>query len=110
LPVIVNVGVKHMVVEVTVPYEGGAAVRFFQIEYMDLDDSNTVKLRLSRNALDEDKTVQYRLEHLRPGGSFIVRCCAESSVGPGPFSPWTKEIELLAGPAQASYLVPGTSK
>lgn len=96
VPRIISLGTTFMVLEVTVPNEGGATVRFFQIEYIDLDDSNTVKLRLSRNALDQDATVQYRLDHLRAGGSYLVRCCAESSIGPGPFSPWTKEIDLPA--------------
>lgn len=94
LPVVIGLGARHIVLEVTVPFEGGAAVRFFQIEHMDLDDSTTVKLRLARNAMDQSTTVQYHLEQLRSGGSYIVRCCAESSVGPGPFSPWTKEINL----------------
>eukprot|EP00981_Chlorochromonas_danica_P005093 scaffold1034_cov175-Ochromonas_danica.AAC.19 len=96
VPTIISLGTTFMVLEVTVPNEGGATVRFFQIEYIDLDDSNTVKLRLSRNALDQDATVQYRLDHLRAGGSYLVRCCAESSIGPGPFSPWTKEVDLPA--------------
>jgi hypothetical protein len=94
IPAIVNVGTSYIVLDVKVPFEGGAVVRFFHIECMDLDDSGTVKLRLSRNALDQDPTIQYRLEHLRAGGRYLVRCCAESSVGAGAFSPWSKAIEL----------------
>ncbi|RYH20344.1 hypothetical protein EON65_23735 [archaeon] len=104
VPSVVRLGPKYMVLDVTVPSEGGAPVRFFHIECMDLDDSNTLKLRYSRNALDLDTAVQYRIENLRPGGSYLVRCCAESSVGTGAFSPWSKEIELMA-PHQASAIV-----
>ncbi len=84
-------------IEVTLPQtEGGSPITLVVVEAMDLDQNATTTFQFHRNELDTEYVVQYRLNKLRPGGSFVFRARAESAVGTGPFSDWSEEINLVS--------------
>lgn len=98
-PEILTIGHNYLLLELVVPViEGGAAIRAFHIENMDLDDNRTTVYKCLRNSsitgTGLSSMESYRMENLIPGHSYLLRCRAESAVGFGPFSPWTKEVSI----------------
>ena len=94
LPTITTLAVDFVTLMVSVPSAGGAAIKMFTVEIIDLDENDTRIVKHSRNASDQERSIMIRVPNLKPGGSFIFRVRAESEVGWGPFSEWTKEIKL----------------
>lgn len=94
VPTVAGMGVDYLTLTFLLPHEGGSPIRVFTLEVMDLDENETRVVKHTRNASDEEATVRVRVPNLRPGGSFIYRVRAESEVGLGPFSDWSKECKL----------------
>jgi hypothetical protein len=94
VPSIAAKGVDYITLSFPMPSEGGAPIRVFTLEVMDLDDNETRVVKHTRNASDEESVVRVRVPSLKPGGSFIFRVRAESEVGLGPYSEWSPEAKL----------------
>jgi hypothetical protein len=95
VPVVATLGVDFVIMRVTVPSAGGAPIKTFSLEVIDLDENDTRVVQTSRNASDQEPTILIRATALKPGGSFIFRVRAESEVGLGAFSEWTAETKLM---------------
>lgn len=96
-PSVDKVGEGFVVLAVTIPPEGGAPVKHFHLEGMSLDDNSTVAAKVTRSDTDVSGDVAlYRLASLKLGNSYVFRVKAESAVGFGQFSGWTKEILIPA--------------
>ena len=109
-PLIQSVGMNYVILQLEIPEEGGAPIRHFHIESMDLDTNATQNFTLTRNEYDiqvakENKSkgvkvpeerLSYRVEGLKVGGSYVFRVRGESDVGSGPFSVWSLEVNLLS--------------
>lgn len=93
-PHIITKGPDFILLRVSVPTEGGSVVKMFTFEAMDLDENATREVKQSRNSSDTESYIQCRVAGLKPGGSYLFRCRAESEVGLGPYSDWTAEVKL----------------
>eukprot|EP01032_Pedospumella_encystans_P012810 gene12810-14791_t len=94
-PTIHSMGPDSITLHLLVPAEGGAPIRLFCLEVMDLDANETRVIKHTRNAQDAGESLMARIPSLKPGGAFIFRARAESDVGNGEFSEWTEEVKLL---------------
>lgn len=95
-PVVVRIGENFCVLEAILPTEGGARIKYLNVEVVDLDGDGVRIERLSRDNLDNDGTVTCRIPNLKPGACYIFRCQAESPVGCGVYSSFSPEIQLPA--------------
>lgn len=73
-------GPDSITLHLIVPAEGGAPIRLFCIELMDLDQNETRVVKHTRNAQDAGESLTARIPSLKPGGAFIFRVRAESEV------------------------------
>lgn len=96
-PAIIEIGQKHILLEIAVPSAGGAPIKCFHLEVCNLQDNSTKAIKIPRNESDNSETMQYKLQNLSPNGYFMFRCRAESAVGMGKYSMWTGEIKLRTG-------------
>lgn len=95
IPEVYNVGQNFVMLEVGIPSESGAPIKQFILEAMSLDDNSTQVCKFTRNESDKPLTkVKYRIQGLKGGDSYVFRGRAESEVGLGPFSSWTKEVKI----------------
>ncbi len=95
VPEIYNVGDNFVMLEVGIPVEGGAPIKYFILEAMSLDDNSTQVCKFTRNETDKSLTkVKYRIQGLKGGDSYVFRGRAESAVGLGSFSGWTEEVKI----------------
>lgn len=96
-PVVDKIGENYVVVAVKLPPEEGAPVKHFHLEGMSLDDNSTVANKVTRSDTDVSGDIAlYRVTGLKPGDTYVFRVKAESAVGFGQFSPWTKETLIPA--------------
>jgi len=93
-PTIHTMGADYITLHIAVPAEGGAPIKMFCIEVIDLDENETRVIKHTRNAQDSGESLNVRVPALKPGGAFIFRVRAESEVGNGEFSEWTEETRL----------------
>jgi hypothetical protein len=93
-PVVVRIGENFCVLEAVLPAEGGARIKYLNVEVVDLDGDGVRIERLSRDNLDNDGTVTCRIQNLKPGACYVFRCQAESPVGCGAYSNFSPEIQL----------------
>ena len=94
IPKVATLAFDFVIMRLNLPAPGGAPLRMFTLEVMDLDENETRTVKHVRNAADDGTTVLIRVPNLRPGGSFMFRVRAETEVGAGAFSDWTSEIKL----------------
>lgn len=96
-PTVDKIGENYVVLAITIPPEGGAPVKHFHLDGMSLDDNSTVSVKVTRSDSDVSGDVAlYRLGGLKPGDSYVFRVKAESAVGFGSFSTWTRETQIPA--------------
>ena len=79
-PTIHSMGPDSITLHLLVPAEGGAPIRLFCLEVMDLDANETRVIKHTRNAQDAGESLTARIPSLKPGGAFIFRARAESDV------------------------------
>lgn len=95
VPEVYNIGQNFVMLELCIPAEGGAPMKQFIVEAMSLDDNSTLVSKFTRNESDKPMTkVKHRIQGLKSGESYVFRSRAESEVGLGPFSGWTKEVKI----------------
>lgn len=108
-PAVVRIGEDFCVLEAVLPAEGGARIKYLNMEVVDLDGDGVRIERLSRDNLDNDGTVTCRIQNLKPGACYIFRCQAESPVGCGAFSSFSAEIQLPAPSLIGTEAVPSSA-
>lgn len=94
VPTIVTYGPTYIILEITIPNEGGCPIRMFSIEILNLEENLTTISNHSFSEPDYENKIKYRIQGLIPNNSYIFRCRSESEVGSGGFSPWTEEVKL----------------
>lgn len=94
VPTIVSFGKSYVILEISIPKEGGCPIRLFTIEILNLEENITTVSNHSFSEPDFEDKIRYRIQGLVSNNSYIFRCKGESEVGPGGFSPWTQEVKL----------------
>lgn len=94
-PTLLKVSDTFVLLEVHVPADGGARIKYIMVEVVDMDESSVRLEKMSRDNLETDGVMHCRILNLRPRGVYIFRCRAESLVGVGQYSEFTEEVKTL---------------
>lgn len=77
-----------LLISFSAPANGGCELHCFQLKVENTLEGTTSLFRIMPHCNE------YKLEGLRPGGSYRLCLRADNNVGEGPFSNWTKVVRL----------------